>query len=94
MVSSFGYASASGHGCRGPGTNIASGTINGGSAGHGMIASVVLVGCEKVSCIRGRKSEKDGAIRKVWAFRRSPTGIPSILACLRQQRLEGQPVSD
>ena len=29
-ASSFGYASASGHGCRGPGTNIASGTINGG----------------------------------------------------------------
>lgn len=30
MASSFGYASASGHGCRGPGTNIARGTINGG----------------------------------------------------------------
>ncbi len=30
MASSFGYASACGHGCRGPGTNIAGGTTNGG----------------------------------------------------------------
>ena len=32
MASRFGYASASGHGCSGPGTNIAGGTINGGSS--------------------------------------------------------------
>ncbi len=30
MASRLGYASASGHGARGPGTNIAGGTINGG----------------------------------------------------------------
>jgi len=30
VASSFGYASASAHGCRGPGTNIAGGTTNGG----------------------------------------------------------------
>ena len=30
MASRLGYASSSGHGCRGRGTNIAGGTINGG----------------------------------------------------------------
>ena len=34
MASSFGYASASGPGCRGPGTNIAGGTINGARSGR------------------------------------------------------------
>ena len=32
MASSFGYASASGPGCRDRGTNIAGGTIKGGSS--------------------------------------------------------------
>jgi len=34
MASSFGYASASGHGCRGRRSNIAGGTTNGGRPGE------------------------------------------------------------